>query len=158
MLSNLFVNAAAAKRILGLPASRKIEFRYVGQTVIVIWEKSLGEVSLQKEDFENHFVEFRRQGAKECIARPHKKIRDAEIYRVTGTRGDVYYVEASAEGLRCTCEDWLAHQSICKHGWATLNLLGLSSLEGYVKARDAVNAIVPEWKRKPVQVGAVPIE
>jgi SWIM zinc finger len=159
MLSNnLFVNASAAKRILGLPASRKIEFRYVGDRTVIVWEKTLGEVSLDREEFEQHFVEFRRQGAKECIATPHRKTQDAEIFQVTGTNGTPYYVECNSEAIACTCEDWQVHESICKHGWAVLSLLGLSDFEGYVQARSKIVPFVPEYHRPAEMLRGISID
>lgn len=157
-LNPAHINASAAKRILGLPQSRKIEFAYIGSECIVIKDvKSGAEYSVTRAQFAAEFSRYRQEGAKECIATPHKRGGWGEMYAVVGTRGDVYYVEASDRALSCTCEDWHQHESICKHGHAVLNLLGLSSFEQYQQARAKVT-FIPEYRRRAATVNGVSIE
>jgi len=139
-LTSLHVNASAIKRILNLPQSRAIEIRYVGSDLVVVWEKSIGqEVIITRMQFEREFERFRRQGAKECVAQPLKSTPYGESFEVVGKNGDLYQVEISERGIACTCEDWHQHRSTCKHGYAVLDLLGLTSLTQYQQARQVAH-------------------
>jgi hypothetical protein len=131
------INAAAAKRILGFPQSRKIEFVTVSQTEIVIRYKDQ-TYTLTPDQFADDFINVRKEGAKECLATPHKRDTWGEQFRVVGAKGDTYQVEASDRAIACTCEDWATHEQICKHGYAVLNLLGLTTLDEYRTARSMV--------------------
>lgn len=131
------INAAAAKRILGVSQSRRIEFISVSQTAIVI--RCQDETyTLTPEQFAEDFIAVRRAGARECIAQPHKRGPWGETFHVVGSKGDTYYVEGSDRALACTCEDFANHQMTCKHGYAVLNLLGLTTLDEYRVARAQV--------------------
>jgi hypothetical protein len=159
-LNPAHVNAAAAKRILGLPQSRRIEFAYIGTDIVVIKDLKTGEERfITRTAFATEFTRYRQEGAKECIATPHKRGPWGEMFAVAGQRGDVYYVEASASEstLSCTCEDWAKHTAICKHGWAVLNLIGASSLETYFEARKKVT-FIPEYRQRAQTIRGVSIE
>lgn len=147
-LSHLYVSAASVKRILNIPASRRIEFVSVTPDRAVVNVPKLGEVTITRAQFEAEFIRYRKEGSKECIAQPHNAGPWGETYKVTGAKGDVYYCEAGAETIACMCEDWSSHQGICKHGYAVLNLLNLSTFEQYVRARRKVVSL--EEKRLSV--------
>lgn len=157
-INPLHINASAAKRILGLPQSRKISFIHIGQAAIVVQDlKTLQEHTITRAMFEQEFIRYRQEGAKECIATPHKRGPWGEMFAVVGTRGETYYVEASDRALSCTCEDWHQHEEICKHGYAVLNLVGASTLETYLQARKKVT-FIPEYRRRPESIRGVSIE
>ncbi len=158
-IQHLYINAAAAKRILGLPASRKIEFLDVrNDRLTVQWKdrEGLHQVVLVNAQFEAEFQRVRREGAKECLARPLDRSKFGERYEVTGTQGDLYFVETSDRAIACTCQDWFQHETICKHGYAVLSLLGLATFEQLqVARRKVVYADIPrrESKRQTATIG-----
>ena len=154
------VNAAAAKRILGLPQSRKIEIQVSDQSVAITHRDRTGThtAHLTLSDFDREFTRYRQEGAKECIATPHKRGTWGEMYAVAGSNGEIYYVEAGDTHLACTCEDWHQHEETCKHGWAVLQLVGASSFEHYLAARKMVNFSTPKVKPRCLVVNGISIE
>lgn len=142
---HLFVNAAAAKRILDIPASKKIEIAATndGATVTYTDKQGTHTRDISRAEFEYEFERVRREGAKECIARLVGRDRYGDRFEVTGATGDLYFVEVNSEAIACSCEDWHQHQSVCKHGYAVLSFFSLSTnLDAYFNAQRLAIAVV----------------
>lgn len=154
------VNASAAKRILGLPQSRKIEISVEATAIRISYRdrQSAKTATLTPDQFAAEFERSRRESAKECIATPHKRGPWGELFKVVGSAGEVYYVEASDRALACTCEDWHQHESICKHGYAVLALVGCTSLEAYQQARAIAFPRPVHSTNRPAQIKGISVE
>lgn len=149
-VNHLFCNAAAAKRILGLPASRKITIAATNEGATVTYADRKGEhtATITRCQFEYEFERVRREGAWECIARPVASTRYGDKYEVTGAKGDLYFVEVNSEAIACSCEDWHQHETICKHGYAVLSLYSIANLDVYFAARKLAAAYVADERRE----------
>lgn len=149
MLPPLFVNAAASKRILGLPQARRISLTQTGEEAVTVGYTDKGEpklATLTLADYIQEFDRMRQEGSRECLAVRLRSSRYGEQFQVTGSKGDAYVVEVSDRAVACQCEDWHQHERICKHGYAALSLIGVSSLAAYRVARQP-KPFVPEYRQ-----------
>lgn len=156
------INASAAKRILHIPLSRKIEFTEHGDRVVVRDKDQVHIIPIAK--FNEHHEATRREGAKECTARFLQRGSFGELYEVKGTRGDLYSVELREARLWCTCEDFYHYEEdTCKHGYAVLNALGVQNLSDYLLRRSCEKLAEMSTARlhytpAPRMIGGVTIE
>jgi len=134
----LIYNRVAAGRILGIhPESiRKIEI-WPNVTLVHAYGERPRFVS--KKAFLQDFANSRKARAKNLRA---KAIGPNLFLVPSETKEGVYYKVREKEGsFTCECEDWKTqklagiHNATCKHIYATLFLLGFSSLREYVGAK-----------------------
>ncbi|MGB3493881.1 MAG: hypothetical protein WBA57_14220 [Elainellaceae cyanobacterium] len=92
---------------------------------------------MSKSVFKTHFVEFRKQQAKQLrVQRRHTDL----FVAFNPERSTNYILETRDDGVFCTCDDlnnqlafW--NKGCCKHGYAVLSYLGFSSLRDFLMAR-----------------------
>lgn len=139
--SNIIYSASAARRLLGLRSSAKVEIREFAR-VVWVWVKGQRPTFMSKRLFKQHFVEWRK--AQSRGLKVTERLDVANHYTIRNEAKDtVYILEARADGLFCTCDD-LNNQleffgkGCCKHGYAVLNYLGFGSLREYITAQKVV--------------------
>ncbi|MEO0455839.1 MAG: SWIM zinc finger family protein [Cyanobacteria bacterium P01_A01_bin.114] len=90
-----------------------------------------------KRAFKQHFCHWRRRQAQRVEL---TKIRPNYFAARTVGRESIYQLEARADGIFCTCEDFNRQLSVwnhgyCKHCYAVLAHLGFNSLREYLTAQ-----------------------
>ena len=139
--SNIIYSASAARRLLGLRPSAKVEIREFVR-VIWVWVEGQRPTFMSKKVFLNHFVDFRKAQARGL--KVTERLDIANHYTVRNLQKDTaYVVEKRADGVFCTCDD-LNNQlesfgrGCCKHGYAVLVSLGFGSLREYIAAQKVI--------------------
>lgn len=139
--SNILFSAAAVRRLLGLSQSAKVQIQ-VWAKVVWVWVKGKRPTFLSKQAFKSHFVEWRKRQARDLTVT--KRLDLANHYTVRNEAKDsVYILEARADGLFCTCDDFnnqleFFGRGCCKHGYALLARFGFESLSEYITAQKVV--------------------
>ncbi|MFM7530435.1 MAG: hypothetical protein ACKO63_18465 [Nodosilinea sp.] len=135
---NILYSAAAVRRLLGLGARVEVQIREFAW-VIWVWVKGRRPTFIGKARFRQHFVDWRRrQGAALVVT------QDLDSFGVVNPgKETVYRVEARRDGVFCTCDDFnnqleFFGRGCCKHGYAVLGFLGLSSLADYLGVQKVV--------------------
>ncbi|MGB6016810.1 MAG: hypothetical protein WBG32_18900 [Nodosilinea sp.] len=138
---NIIYSAAAARRLLGVSSSAKVEIREFFR-VIWVWVKGKRPTFISKAKFRVHFAEWRKAQARNL--KVTERLDIANHYTVRNVYKDTaYVVEKRADGVFCTCDD-LNNQldffgkGCCKHGYAVLNHLGFGSLHEYIQAQKVI--------------------
>ncbi|MDB9526906.1 SWIM zinc finger family protein [Oscillatoria sp. CS-180] len=135
--STFVYSAAAVRRLMGLPSSVPVQIREF-LDVIWVWVKGDRPTFISKTDFKHHFVERRKEDARELEVTDW--LRDPPRYTVTNPNsGSQHVVSEYADRLDCDCEDYRWQQQFigrgcCKHGYAVLQYLGFDSLKTFVEA------------------------
>lgn len=147
-----FYTATAARRILGLRPSHKIEVREYA-SVIWVHAKGMRPRFVSKKAFLADFADSRKAAAASYTVRREY----GSCYSVTGR--SAYRVELGA-GVRCTCEDYHAQTErwgtgCCKHGYAVLSSLGLGSLAEYQAAAAVATRQAPTLARVGGRVASI---
>lgn len=139
--SNLLYSAAAASRILGIVYQQKITVQEWFK-VVWVWVRGYRPRFMSKAIFKEHFVQWRRAAARALTVTRH--LFDSHCFSVRNeTRGSLYQLTANPRGIQCPCEDYQNQirffgQGCCKHGYAVLSLLGFSSLQHYLSAKQPI--------------------
>jgi len=139
--SNILFSAAAVRRLLGLAQSAKIQIQ-VWAKVVWVWVKGKRPTFISKNLFKSHFVEWRKRQARDLTVT--KRLDAANHYTVRNEqKGNTYIVEARADGLFCTCDDFNNQlefwgRGCCKHGYAVLAHMGFGLLSEYITAQKVV--------------------
>jgi len=135
---NILYSAAAVRRLLGLGAWVEVQIREFAW-VIWVWVKGRRPTFIGKARFRQHFVDWRRrQGAALVVT------QDLDSFGVVNPgKETVYRVEARRDGVFCPCDDFnnqleFFGRGCCKHGYAVLGFLGLSSLADYLGVQKVV--------------------
>jgi len=135
---NILYSAAAVRRLLGLGAWVEVQIQEFAW-VIWVWVKGRRPTFIGKARFRQHFVDWRRrQGAALVVT------QDLDSFGVVNPgKETVYRVEARRDGVFCTCDDFnnqleFFGRGCCKHGYAVLGVLGLSSLADYLGVQKVV--------------------
>ena len=135
---NILYSAAAVRRLLGLGAWVEVQIREFAW-VIWVWVKGRRPTFIGKARFRQHFVDWRRgQGSALVVT------QDLDSFGVINPgKETVYQVEARSDGVFCTCDDFnnqleFFGRGCCKHGYAVLAYLGLSSLADYLRVQKVV--------------------
>lgn len=140
-VSNILFSAAAVRRLLGLSQSAKVQIQ-VWANVIWVWVKGKRPTFLSKQVFKAHFVEWRKLQARDLTVT--KRLDVPNHYTVRNeAKNSVYILEARADGLFCTCDDFnnqleFFGRGCCKHGYAVLVRFGFGSLSEYITAQKVV--------------------
>jgi len=135
---NILYSAAAVRRLLGLGAWVEVQIREFAW-VIWVWVKGRRPTFIGKARFRQHFVDWRRrQGAALVVT------QDLDSFGVVNPgKETVYRVEVRRDGVFCPCDDFnnqleFFGRGCCKHGYAVLGFLGLSSLADYLGVQKVV--------------------
>ncbi|MEM9908952.1 MAG: SWIM zinc finger family protein [Cyanobacteria bacterium P01_D01_bin.44] len=140
--SHLVYSAAAVRRILGLPHHWPVKVEAFADAVWV-WIKGRRPTFWPKQAFKQHFCHWRQRRAQAVeiteIRPSHFAARS--VGQTTGSRESIYFLDARAEGIFCTCEDFHRQLSAwnrgcCKHCYAVLAHLGFNSLGEYLALQD----------------------
>lgn len=89
----------------------------------------------KKSDFQNHFVDHRKNESKYYSAVSMVN----EEFNVWSRDGKRYILKGLPETVQCPCEDYQNQQRIfkgkgcCKHGYAVLSFLGFDRLSEYIE-------------------------
>jgi hypothetical protein len=150
--SNLVYSIAAAARILG---KKIFEVRHLPFVVLVRGLLANGQKFcrfVSKQAFRNHFVDRRKEEAKriDIVVNPHNQ---NQFSAISNQSSSIYKLEAQADRIACTCEDYRNQRNIlkggiCKHGYSVLNHLGFTSLSDYL-SRESSTARIPEPREQP---------
>jgi hypothetical protein len=92
---------------------------------------------MAKKDFWIEFHRSRKERAKQLTVSHYGH----DLYQVSSqSRLDPYFVSV-CDDIQCECVDYAEQVKakfrypICKHGWASLNYLGFSSLTAYIQSQ-----------------------
>ena len=132
----LVYSASAARRMFGVKVSKPCDIRVFHNSVWVCL-KGRRPTFVSKRKFKQHFADWRRQQGQvltvvQWSEEPHR-------FSVTNpAKGTLYHLECVQDGIDCECEDYknqviLLGKGCCKHGYAVLSSLGLSSLSEYIE-------------------------
>jgi predicted nucleic acid-binding Zn finger protein len=138
---NILYSAAAARRLLGLSSSAKVELKEFAR-VIWVWVKGKRPTFISKAVFKAHFAQWRKAQSKGL--KVTERFDMANHYTVRNVYKDTaYVVEARVDGVFCTCDDFnnqleFFNRGCCKHGYAVLAHLGFASLGEYLNARKVI--------------------
>jgi hypothetical protein len=139
--TSILFSAAAVRRLLGVSQSVKVQIQ-VWAKVIWVWIKGKRPTLISKALFKTHFVEWRKRQARDLTVT--KRLDLANHYTVRNEIKDTAYIlEARADGLFCTCDDFnnqleFFGRGCCKHGYAVLVRFGFGSLSEYITAQKVV--------------------
>jgi hypothetical protein len=145
--TSILFSASSVRRILGLKPSAAVSFRV---WAYVIWVHVPGSrpTMISKRAFYQHFAAHRQQQGQQLRA-------DGKVSRISGTRYTIdsnkaesgfYMVELHPDRVACECHDYgnqiqFFGRGICKHGYAAIGQLGLTTLSDYLRAAEQAKAI-----------------
>lgn len=132
---SLIVNRSNVERISDIPA-RKIQKLLIsdcGEFVCVFIKPTKSQPEPEPQvvlmsALEQEFHDYRKRSAEGLIVLYTTQKPYGLCHYVEGQSGTEYTVIECPQLLRCNCEDWQQHETLCKHGWAVLHSLGCSSL------------------------------
>jgi len=137
----LVYSRAAAARILGVPVEQIRRVEVWPFVVLVIPHRGFGlrPRFVSKQTFRTHFVEFRRQSAKDLLVITQ---RGSEFTVLNPANSNQYTVTVGTSSIKCTCEDYhnqlrFLGRGCCKHCYRVLFHLGFSRLSDYVNSKAA---------------------
>ena len=137
----LVYSRAAAARILGVPVEQIRRVEVWPFVVLVIPQRGFGlrPRFVSKQTFRTHFVEFRRQSAKDLLVITQ---RGSEFTVLNPANSNQYTVTVGTSSIKCTCEDYhnqlrFLGRGCCKHCYRVLFHLGFQTLKDYVNSKAA---------------------
>jgi len=137
----LLYSRAAAARILGVPVEQIRRVEVWPRVVLVIPHRGFGlrPRFVSKQTFRTHFVEFRRQSAKDLLVIAQ---RGSEFTVLNPGNDHQYQVVVGTTSVKCECEDYknqinFLGKACCKHAYRVLFHLGFKSLAEYVNSQAA---------------------
>ena len=137
----LVYSRAAAARILGVPVEQIRRVEVWPFVVLVIPHKGFGlrPRFVSKQTFRTHFVEFRRQSARDLLVITQ---RGSEFTVLNPANSNQYQVVVGTSGIKCGCEDYhnqlrFLGRGCCKHCYRVLFHLGFQTLKDYVNSKAA---------------------
>ena len=137
----LVYSRAAAARILGVPVEQIRRVEVWPFVVLVIPHRGFGlrPRFVSKQTFRTHFVEFRRQSAKDLLVITQ---RGSEFTVLNPANSNQYTVTVGTSSIKCTCEDYhnqlrFLGRGCCKHCYRVLFHLGFQTLKDYVNSKAA---------------------
>ena len=123
---NPIYSRTAAGRIMGLQWF-EVEILAIQQTDVLV-ETKAGRFTIEKQQFRDDFVQYRKDGAKTLIATRE----DENSWIVKNPERGSYSSVNIVNGIPlCSCEDYASHGKACKHIYAVLNQMGFDSLRDY---------------------------
>jgi hypothetical protein len=137
----LVYSRAAAARVLGVPVEQIRRVEVWPFVVLVIPHKGFGlrPRFVSKQTFRTHFVEFRRQSARDLLVITQ---RGSEFTVLNPANSNQYQVVVGTSGIKCGCEDYhnqlrFLGRGCCKHCYRVLFHLGFQTLKDYVNSKAA---------------------
>ena len=133
---NLVYSKSSAARILNLKYSEIKELEIWDKVILVkIYNQKSKFIS--KQDFRQHFADWRKSRSHSLEATPH--LYSKQLFTVHNPYKDTrYQVSIRPQELVCDCDDWMNQKEIlgkacCKHCYSVLNYLNYSSLKEYLE-------------------------
>jgi len=137
----LVYSRAAAARILGVPVEQIRRVEVWPFVVLVIPHRGFGlrPRFVSKQTFKVHFVEFRREAARNLLVVAQS---GAEFTVLNPANSNQYQVVVGTSGIKCGCEDYhnqlrFLGRGCCKHCYRVLFHLGFQTLKDYVNSKAA---------------------
>ena len=137
----LVYSRAAAARILGVPVEQIRRVEVWPRVVLVIPHRGFGlrPRFVSKQTFKVHFVEFRREAARNLLVVAQS---GAEFTVLNPANSNQYQVVVGTSGIKCGCEDYhnqlrFLGRGCCKHCYRVLFHLGFQTLKDYVNSKAA---------------------
>lgn len=148
--AQLVYTRSACARVCGCESAQISRFEVWASVVLVVFHKGQGlrPRFVSKQSFKANFAEVRRQrgqrlGVTQWITGESNKFTvvnefSQSSYAVQGVSRNV--VEARPDRFICTCKDWREQAAAgittpcCKHVYAVIHKLGLSTLRDYVES------------------------
>jgi len=137
----LVYSRAAAARIWGIPVEQIRRVEVWPFVVLVIPHRGFGlrPRFVSKQTFRTHFVEFRRQSARDLLVITQ---RGSEFTVLNPANSNQYQVVVGTSGIKCGCEDYhnqlrFLGRGCCKHCYRVLFHLGFQTLKDYVNSKAA---------------------
>jgi hypothetical protein len=136
---NILYSVSAARRILGIYYPEiKVRIQ-VWKTVVWVYSEGRRPSFISKSVFKNHFAQWRKQQAKGLKVWEESWMPGG--YNVFNPKkGTSYLVIVKSDRVSCNCNDYTNQieffgKGCCKHGYATLDYLGFSTLADYLTAQ-----------------------
>jgi len=137
----LVYSRAAAARIWGIPVEQIRRVEVWPRVVLVIPHRGFGlrPRFVSKQTFKVHFVEFRREAARNLLVVAQS---GAEFTVLNPTNSNQYRVVVGTASVKCECEDHKNQihylgRGCCKHCYRVLFHLGFQTLKDYVNSKAA---------------------
>jgi len=137
----LLYSRAAAARILGVPVEQIRRVEVWPRVVLVVPHKGYGlrPRFVSQRVFKEHFVEFRREAARNLLVAAQS---GAEFTVLNPSNGHQYKVVVGTASVKCECEDYKNQihylgRGCCKHCYRVLFHLGFQTLKDYVNSKAA---------------------
>ena len=137
----LVYSRAAAARIWGIPVEQIRRVEVWPRVVLVIPHRGFGlrPRFVSKQTFKVHFVEFRREAARNLLVVAQS---GAEFTVLNPSNGHQHQVVVGTASIKCECEDYKNQirylgKACCKHAYRALYHLGFSRLSDYIKSQAA---------------------
>ena len=137
----LVYSRAAAARIWGIPVEQIRRVEVWPRVVLVIPHRGFGlrPRFVSKQTFKVHFVEFRREAARNLLVVAQS---GAEFTVLNPANSNQYQVVVGTSGIKCGCEDYhnqlrFLGRGCCKHCYRVLFHLGFQTLKDYVNSKAA---------------------
>jgi hypothetical protein len=148
--TNLLYSKNAIARMENIPVSEVVRFEVWASVVFVIIRGRRPKF-YSKRVFKRHFVEHRREQAKEICT---NRVKNNWFRAINPRKGTAYDVYALRDGIDCTCEDFsnqirFFETGCCKHGYAVLLYeLGFTTLADYVEQQRWVDTSHPPFEEE----------
>lgn len=145
--SSLVFSKSSAARILGIPASQIVKFVLYP---CVCWVHIKGQRPrfMSRKPFYQHFAAHRQQQGQQLR-------QQGKVSKISGTRYTIasnsaengfYMVALHPDRVACDCHDYANQieyigRGCCKHGYAAIGQLGLTTLADYLRAAEQAKQI-----------------
>jgi hypothetical protein len=156
--TSILFSAASVRRVLGLASGAAVSFRV---WAYVIWVHVPGSrpTFISKRRFYSHFAEYRQAAGQQIRA-------SGKVSKVSDTRYTVdsnsaesgfHMVELHPDRVACECHDYSNQveffgRGVCKHGYAAIGQLGLTTLAEYLKAAEQAQRMIAARQARPLFV------
>jgi len=137
----LLYSRSAAARVLGVPVEQIRRVEVWVHVVLVVPHKGyrLRPRFVSKRVFKEHFVQFRREAARELLVVAQ---HGSEFTVLNPSNDHQYKVVVGTSNVKCSCEDYhnqlrFLGRGCCKHSYRVLFHLGFKSLAEYVNSQAA---------------------
>jgi hypothetical protein len=156
--TSILFSAASVRRVLGLSVSAPVKFRV---WAFVIWVHVPGSrpTLISKRVFYRHFAEHRQAQGQALRASDKVSKISGTRYTVDSSSADCgfYMVELHPDRVACECADYgnqveFFGRGVCKHGYAAIGQLGLTTLADYLKASAQAQQMIAARQSRPLFV------
>ena len=138
----LLVTYSSTARIIGIDSNQIFDFIFGedGETIIVTlnnWETH----RIDKSEYKKDFVKIRRNRGLHLSVTQDLDL--PSLYAIKNNQNRHYHlVETYDEEIYCDCKDYENQiegfgKGCCKHGYAVLKLMGLTTLRDYIKRTES---------------------